>query len=602
MIQVGRSSVPARMHDRSVPRRGLRALAVLSLTLLTATFACDAPDGGGATDPTDWEFPDWTKDDSLGDGPSRTSDATVQIFRGYNVVTDSALGENCVVPDEERYVAGAVEWTETMTLVETLDELHTALGVDAKAQVKAGPLGIDAGVQFSESFKSSDTSLTLLLRAAQSYGVMNRDRVRLTDEALALAQSSPEDFARRCGTHYIAGVQFGAELRVMITIETSSTEDKEDLKTQLGLKGLKAGPADVSVETQVEVSELIANKAVRVSAQAEATGFSTRKSLAAIEGDPLGAVGGLVEELKVELAASMEADQCNDAGHCSGRPAVGYGENPSRSAAPVAVEKRAYPAAVNFPRDDETLDAFVEHDNQAAGALAFVEQHARTYSTVTRVYDEEVNALRVSDTPYDFAFYDRNVFAKTAARESTLLDYAEQQAEIFDRTDGAAVRALTDSLNTCWDRAVRGDFSSCQSRGGLDAVNEMLDRYAEKRLRPVLYTVAEETEEFDDLVCPPGSRLPDRFEASRLYAAVMRNPDIPEPRFTESFFENENRGIWAQDTEARCSSDEGLWVQFWTTNKLSFGCVENRFDSIDIELPVICVPTAGPFGSSVFEL
>ncbi|MBL4688461.1 MAG: hypothetical protein JKY37_27985 [Nannocystaceae bacterium] len=590
------------MHDRFATPGGRGFLGLLSLTLLSTVPACDPGESGKADDPHAWEFPNWTKDDSLGDGPSRTSDPNVRIFRGYNVVTDDALGENCVIPDEQRYVAGSVEWAETMTLVETLEELNTALGIDAKAQVKAGPLGIDAGVQFSKSFRSSDTSLTLLLRTAQSYAVMNRDRVRLSETALQLAESSPADFTRKCGTHYVAGVQFGAELRVMITIETSSSQDKQELKTQLGLKGIKAGPADIGGQIKTEVSNLLAQKALRVSARAEAIGFTTSKSLAAIENDPLEGSGGLVEALKAELAASVDRDLCNDGGQCDGAVTVGYKENSNRSARPIAVEKRAYRAAVNFPQDDQSVDAFIEHDNEAAVALSLVEKHARVYTTTTRIYNEEVDAIRTSDTPYDFALYARNAFGELAAQESALLNYADQQADIFGQEDGTAVRAIAESLNACWDRAVRGDFSGCQTRTGLDEVYDILERYSKKRIRPVFYTVAEDTEEWDDISCPSGSRLPDRFEGSRLYAAVMRNPDIPAPRYTEGFFENENHGIWVTDTEGYCDANEGLWLQYWSGNKLSYGCIENRLDTTDIELPVLCVPNAGPFGTAVFEL
>lgn len=583
------------MHTDPKPTISPRTRIGLAALALGGALACDVT--VDLTDIEDWTFPDWDKVDALADGPNPTTDATVEVLRGYNVVTDVSLGVECVAPEQERYRAGATKWSETLSVIETIEELHETLQVDAKAQVKAGPLDIEGSTQFSQSFKSSDTSLNLLLRANASYGVVNLDPVNLTDEALALAKRSPSDFTRQCGTHYLAGVNYGAELRVLITVETSSFEERESLKAKLAVEGIKAGPTTVGGEVKTEVSKLLTKSATSITAKAEAFGFSTDHSLAALEGNPLDSASDLVESISKDLGESVANDQCNDGG-CNDASG-GYKNNTHRSAVPVGVLKRTYRSAGNFPRDDASLDAFIAHDDTIAGALALVEEHARVYTTVSTIYADEVSAQLESAQPYDFAMYRRREFAESAASESLLRERANAMADVFDPEGGKAITAIGDSLSPCWDRAVQGDFSTCTS-AQLGPAYAMIEDYAERRIRRVYYTVAAENEEFDDLVCAKNSRLPDRFEASRLYAAVRNNPTIPAPDFTEEFFGNENYGIWV-DPKGECPQDHGMWVQF-STSTMDYGCYENKLATIDIELPVLCVPESGPFGPSVQEL
>ena len=597
MIHVGAPTVPTSMR----PPTPFRTLSAFLLPLLACGVAgCDDSANGAEADAESWVYPQEGKEDALADGPNPTTDRGVEVFRGYNVVTDSALGVECVEPQSRRYRAGATTWSETMTVVESLDELNTALGIDAKAQVKAGPLGVDAGVSFANEYNASGTTLTLLLRARATYGVVNRDAVTLTPDALALAQSSPAAFARHCGTHFIEGIEYGAELRVLISVETESFTDKEEIRSQLAVNGIQAGPATVGAEVKASVSEILEQRASRVSARADALGFSTSHSLAAIEGNPFDSAAGLVESIKKDLDASIEADQCADGSGCSTESIGGYEENSNRSATAVGVAKRTYRSATNFPRDEATLEAFRTHDNDVAVALGTVEKHARAYALVSSVYQQEVGAILQADAPYDFALYRVGEFGTSAATQQTLLERANEVRDVFHPDTGQAVGLIVDSIATCWDRAVQGDFSGCNTTE-LASVDGLLDDYAERRLRPVYYLLGtDDTVEWQDAQCPENTRLPDRYEASRLYAAVRRNQTIPAPRYTEDYFENENFGVWVREP-GYCPQDHGVWVQF-LSNTLEVGCYENRFSTIDIELPVLCVPNAGPFGPRVLDL
>src|SRR5688572_15878640 len=145
------------LHRSSMP-------SLLALTLLAALAACDEGEDG-SSDPGDGEFPDWsTKADELGSGLTSTRDPVVQIFDAYNHVTDTPVGRNCVLPEAGKlelaaFRAGGDVLTTEFQFIQSREELDEALGIDAQAVIKVGPLGGGGGVGFQKTYKSSDKSL-----------------------------------------------------------------------------------------------------------------------------------------------------------------------------------------------------------------------------------------------------------------------------------------------------------------------------------------------------------------------------------------------------------------------------------------------------------
>jgi hypothetical protein len=580
------------------------------LPVLLCALGCDA-EGEVWSDPEGWEFPEWeTKEDTLADGLTRTSDTSALVFRGFNAVTDATVGETCVVPSAgptelASFRAGADVSRQTMSYVESLEELQRELDLDVRAQVKVGPLGVEGRAGITESFKSTETSLALLLRSTHVYTVINQDQVELTDDALALARTDPEAFVRKCGTHFIAGVEYGAELRVLITIETNSVEQKEEIRAELGTSGIKAGPATIDADVAMTLSETLESRGVRVTAKAEAFGFDTGVSLVGIEANPLDPSAlAVVEEATDELRASVERDRCNDrgtsapGGQCDGHAALGYLANGGRTALPTGVDLRGYRLTANFPDDQATIDAFLEQHNRAQLALGYIGAHARRFQEIVRIFNDEVGGMLDAATPYDYAIYDLgDVLAFVPERE--LRAYAETMALGLDPRTGSAVEIIGDSLGPCWDRADFGDFSACQDAPALAGVDALIESYSQRRIRPVFYTIGERTAEWQDAasVCGPGTRLPNKYEATRLANALWRNPDIPEPRF-EGDEIGTDVALWVADERGDCGTAEGTYACIGT-KATAVHCYENPLLGSDMELPVLCIPNAGPYGAEV---
>src|SRR5688572_30774577 len=161
----------------------LRALAFA----LVAVPACDAEEPG--SDPDSWVFPDFgMKSDELGSGLTPTRDLAVQIFDGYNRVVDAPSGRNCVLPQAGQlelaeFRAGGDIITTEIAFLRTRQELEEKLDIDASAKISVGPIGGGGSIGFSREFKSSDTTVTMLLRSRHVYTVMNQERHHLTDDA-----------------------------------------------------------------------------------------------------------------------------------------------------------------------------------------------------------------------------------------------------------------------------------------------------------------------------------------------------------------------------------------------------------------------------------
>ena len=587
--------------------------AALLVALLAPVVACDAPPADG--DPDAWEFPEHAgKDDALSGGLVASDAQTVRVFDGFNVVVDASVGDSCVQPrsgpiELAAFRAGGDISEETMRYVETLDELHEALDVSAQAQVKVGPLGGGASLGIAKDFKSTETSLAILLRSRHHYTVINQDSHFLTDEALELAEQDADAFVRKCGTHYVAGVEYGAELRILIQIETRSAQEKEEVRAELEANGIRAGAANIDAGVSTTLSETLTREGVTVTARTEIRGFEPSVSLAAIEGNPLDpSAMALAKQATEELHASVKADKCHDQGEhgpgsCDGRPALGYAANGSRTARPVGVQLQPYRQTADFPNDADAINAFLEQEQAAERAMAFVGAHADLFNVVTRVYNDEVGAMLASNTPYDFTLY-RPDKAFVAAAHDHVMAAAETLGELYDPERGGYTKLLATSVADCWDRAQFNDFSDCQGRpdaaSSFQTVEDGLDRYDEEmRIRPIYYTVADATSEWDEAVeaCPAGSRLPNNFESTRLLAALAINPDVPEPRFRPDEVKGE-WALWVSDEFGDCDSESGAYVEFEGSN-VKTACYRNPLLASDMELPVFCIPNAGPYGANV---
>ncbi len=589
-----------------------KAGALVSLALWVGIGGCD----GETTDSgaEDWEFPAWvSKSDELGSGLTTTRDPALLVFDGYNHVSDTRVSRNCVLPqagelDFASFRAGSDQFETKFSYIESREELEQALGIDAAASVKIGPLGGGGSLGIASEYKNSDKSLAILLRTRQMYTVVNQDRHHLTEEALGVLRTEPTRFVRECGTGYIAGVAYGAELSLLVQIEARTLEESKEVKAKLEAEGIRAGPVSIDASLGTAFTRALGDENVEVSVSVEARGFvpsADINSLGALDERAFAAAA----EAQRELQASVSNDKCNDQGdagdgNCGSRTASGYLGNGIRAAVPMGVLHQPFQRAANFPGDSEVVEGLLDVDRAAITAVRTILEYADIYRAMVGIHNDEVGGMLASDTPYEFNFYDTSDELERASYED-LLTHAQFWTAAYEPQEGSEVRALAGAISDCWTRLQFSDFSECQtSLRNTDAgqeILETLDEYAENRIRPVYFVAGPEAlpHRAADAACPAGWRQPSAAEASRLWFAVERDPDMPECTTVGSILEGD-RAVWYDSVD--CTQDESGWIERAPTGAFRSGCHEDRLFSNDPELISLCVPASGVYGTSIPKL
>jgi hypothetical protein len=127
-------------------------------------------------------------------------------------------------------VAGQLVGNTNIRLIETTEDLYSALNLSASLHVSYGAFGGSAKVDYAKSKHLSSDTIYLFVDATTG-GLTNK----VVDPALTAAAKklSPEDFYRSYGDRYVSEIVTGVELFGTIEIQTTSEEDKEALSASL---------------------------------------------------------------------------------------------------------------------------------------------------------------------------------------------------------------------------------------------------------------------------------------------------------------------------------------------------------------------------------
>ncbi len=591
-------------------------LALVTALLVTSLLACDTDDADA--DPQSWEFPTWSsKEDQLGTGLTPTRDQNVMVFDGYNRVVDRPVGRNCVLPragalDVADFRAGGDMIQTDLKYITTRRELEQALDIDAAAKIKVGPLGGGADLGISRTFKTSDKTVSILLRARHVYTVINQERHHLTDEALAMLEADPAEFVRACGTDYIAGVAHGAELLVLVQIEGATLQKKLEIQSKLEAAGIKAGPASLDGSLGAKFEEALADDSMSASVWVEARGFSPTVDLSGITKLDESSFGATAEAVK-QLNASVELDKCHDQGDagpgtCGQAPARGYLQNGARLAVPMGLLRQQFQRTANFPASRKNVDGLLAVARAADEAVSVLEDYAELYDAIVAIWADEVHAMVASDRPYDFGIYDTSGTLRGELEFPALQQHAADWAEAFDPVSGTEVGALAELVQTCWSRAEFGDYSDCSAAVKDTAIGQgilaSIAEYGQTRIRPLVYAASPDAVEFSQapFECEAGWRMPDAAETNRLWFAITRNPDVPTPLNSEGRIEG-SFAAWYDDANVDCRADQGALLQRMGDGSFTPACyTDGGAFTWDLALPVLCVPKSGVYGTDVPEL
>ncbi len=171
----------------------------------------------------------------------------IQLGWGYNQLDASPVPKQCVVftPAEEP------AQTRTMSMKEVTDtyELQQRMKVSAEASVKSMGVEGKGKASFAKNVNLSGSSIHFLLDASVDNGVRyaapaaefrnsagRGPSIRLTDDAVRLA-GKPDEFLRQCGTGFVSAVYSGASINAVISITTTSSSEKQDIRAEVQAKG-----------------------------------------------------------------------------------------------------------------------------------------------------------------------------------------------------------------------------------------------------------------------------------------------------------------------------------------------------------------------------
>jgi hypothetical protein len=274
----------------------------------------------------------------------------------------------------------------------------------------------------------------------------------------------------------------------------------------------------------------------------------------------------------------------------------------------MGILRQQFQRTANFPSTPALVEALLTSSRGADQASSVLEDYAEIYDAMLAIHADEVGAMVESERPFDFGIYDTTPALREDFTFDEWLAHATSWAESFDPEDGDLVETLADALQPCWSRAEFMDFSECTTKPEATAAGQAvlatMAEYAEARVRPVFYAAAEAAVEHDDALhsCPQGWRLPNKSEASRLWYAIERNPEIAAPVNADGRLMTDRAG-WYDDAGQDCTSNEGAFLERLPDGTFTTGCFANGgFLASNLQLPVTCVPKTGLWGTNVPKL
>jgi hypothetical protein len=155
---------------------------------------------------------------------------------GLGVDTASADVRNKGVQGTPTQIGNAAGDTVTfeMTLISSIDDLQTSLGVSASANGSYGLFSASAKMNYSEQCHFQSNSVFLLVSASVSQAVTSIEQPVIDPAAAALlANGDTSDFQDRYGDMFVRGLTTGGEFYGVIEISTTSTSDQKTLSTSI---------------------------------------------------------------------------------------------------------------------------------------------------------------------------------------------------------------------------------------------------------------------------------------------------------------------------------------------------------------------------------
>ena len=549
---------------------------------------------------------------------------------GYHTLYDKATSTSCVeaaADSEAPYTVGDVSETFELVYVDKREQLARELNIDLGMKVRYGVVEGDASMKLVNSFTSNSRSVNVLIKLKQEYQVINRQPMRLTTAARSSLDENGGEFTAICGTHYMAGVRYGANLMILITYSASNEESATDMKATLGVSSA-ALPVTGDMKTRLHTASTLSGVTVNISASTQGVllagdKFTNQTISAAVDGK----LFEQVDAIRAGMTKSVQFDVCRDAGTttCGDEPGPGYFANKSRNVQPTGIILGFYESLPNATWDGDVSPFQLVRDR-----LSHVERFVRDYSEVQIRYEDiYLNEVKpfLDATPAYKAMYNIAPDGKPVFSPSALQTIATDLDEKFYPERGTVIgwktQEVVDRIKDCWDQASVNLFTSCTSKdeplGDIiegkelaatdtkqwnDLYNEIISYAKHSRILPISARIGEEPVPFGDAadVCKKLSkseslqyRLPTKSEARVLAPMVAygniqwAGATVPSAIWYSDvkacgdgypYFKNDPESAsQSKDPTFECAPVAGWWDQLWND---------------DYRLVPICIPAAGP--------
>lgn len=567
-----------------------------------------------------------------------TYNGDLTLLGSYNALFDKGTDTPCIQYEDDAEHARVSEPTRDMSieLVQKKEDLAQKLGIDLNMKARYAAVGGNATVNLLHEYTRASNSVTYLLSARADYlvrdDVKNGQAIVLNEagsEALALG---PSEFARRCGTHYVNGVRYGARFYLMITFTANDYSSKATMDASLGIDGGVAGSGDI--KSRLEHTANLSG--VNVTIKGASAGFwldqepaaEVVKKLSSMQVDE--GLFSAATQLYFEMTKAVEDEYCLDAGEgsCSGVPSPGYFNRTQRSGSVTGVQLGAYHGLSNT--SEGSSETFAVIKARMERAKRFVRQYSEIEVRMDNIYADEIRPF-MQAAPHHKANF--NVAPPGTPRRTPQEVYqvaAEIDELIYPPAGGVMGwlrEDISDRITECLDKVNVDIMASCtehdehvdgphpgheldadETRAWHDLYAFFDDYHQSKRILPVqvahgssavTYPNAQKhcdwlAEELNAQLAEHGSTnqvvyRPATDVEVRALAPVLSHGNI---QWTSTDLPHATWYTPTTTAPKKCGGDHPYYRNAPSESSAFWGCTKN--DLWDDDLIPLCVPASGP--------
>lgn len=545
-----------------------------------------------------------------------TANGNVALRSGFHTLYDKTHSR-CVSPMEgslgSPITVGESSRSFDIAYVRSREELAKELGIDLGLKVRYPSLAGDLGFELLDEFSATTRKVSFLLEVREDYVVRNKHPMELNGTGLKKLAAGAKQFTRVCGTHYVSGIRYGAQLFLLITYDAGDESTAKQIRSTMSVT---RAAVDATPDLGVRMANAARLGNVGVTVRVASRGFSLGDGEANgnVIAQLLGGGGinswtlDVIEDIRQDMEDSVARDLCRDLGEgdCGDMKAPGYFDNAQRFARPTGVEIGFYDALPNADvegrNSEDVFETVIDH-------LTDVERYVRDFAELeermTVAYQNDLQPFLLAPSGEKAAF---NLAPPAEALRDpfALADVADEWTHAFRPHSGSQVGDLvkdaTETIEDCWTKASVSIDVQCSEMGtrGEDTeawktIDAELARYHEEaRIQPLRYVVGPSVPTLAEAegVCAALTiggdpvRLPDGDEVWRL-APLLGYGDL------ESAPAEIPHAAWYRD-ELACAEEAGMpyLVNDPADEDAKLGCQEDA--PMAPTIATVCVPTTGP--------